>query len=397
MDFSFDTFINTVFYIGAIQGVILTFFLFSVKSNVISNKLLGILTFSWAIILLVFALQSVGLYRIYPHLLRTFVHLILTWFPLLYLSLKYLVSSHKRFETKDLLHFLPFAVSILLHSGFYIKSTEEKILLNQSTEGYYFVMDILFQEFVGIQGVVYSILSLILLGKYKKNVINFQSNIDSRVLSAYKIGVIISLTAWSIGIVAFHLELFNINIGIDLFIFVYIPFVFIIYLISILAIKSPEVFKLSDKDMSAIISYKEPINNELKSLDSERDEIYAEGTQEYNEFLIKINQKLTEIMDEKKPYLNPDLSLKELAKMLDVSRHQLSAVINNYRKVNFYEFVNSFRVEEVKRLMREKEYQKEKILNLAYDAGFNSNASFYRIFKNITGYTPTQYRATLHS
>jgi AraC-like DNA-binding protein len=236
-----------------------------------------------------------------------------------------------------------------------------------------------------------------LLRKYKKNVINFQSNIDSRVLSAYKIGVIISLTAWSIGIVAFHLELFNINIGIDLFIFVYIPFVFIIYMISILAIRSPEVFKLSDKDMSAIISYNEPINNELKSLDSERDdEIYEEGTQESNEFLIKINQKLTEIMDETKPYLNPDLSLQELAKLLNVSRHQLSSVINNYRKVNFYEFVNAYRVEEVKQLMKNKENKKDKIMNLAYDAGFNSNASFYRIFKNTTGQTPTQFKNSIY-
>jgi AraC-like DNA-binding protein len=397
VDFSIDTLINTIFYVGAIQGVILTFFLFSVKSNVISNKLLGILTFSWAIILLVFALQKVGLYRIYPHLLRIFDHLVLTWFPLLFLSLKYLVSSHRRFETKDLLHFVPFAVSFLLHTGFFFKSVEEKLLLNQSTEGYYFVIDILIQEFVGLQGVVYSILSLILLGKYKKSVINFQSNIDSRVLEAYQLGVMISLAAWSVGIVAFHLKLFNIQIEIDLFIFVYLPFVFIIYLISILAIRSPEVFKLSEADMIEVASVKEKSNpKEYKSFDHGSNHKNNDlGLPDQDEFLYKINQRLKVMMDEKKPYLNPDLSLQDLATMLDVSRHQLSAVINNYSKVNFYEFVNTYRVEEVKRLMKNKENQKDKIMSLAYDAGFNSNASFYRIFKNTTGQTPTQYKNSI--
>jgi len=397
LEFSFDNLINTVFYVGALQGVILSLFLFSVKANVISNRLLGILTFSWAVILTVFALQSEGLYRDFPHLLRTFVHLILTWFPLLYLSLKYLISSHKRFVTKDLLHFVPFALSILLHSGFFFKSADEKVVLNQSTDGYYFVIDILFQEFIGLQGVVYSILSLILLRKYKNSVINFQSNIYSRVLNAYKVGIIISLSSWSIGIVAVHLEMFGINPGVDLFVFVYLAFVIIIYLISILMIRSPEIFKLSEAELNArnnnFTETEVESENRTNSDYSKKPDAVDQSEQDF--FLVDINEKLSVIMEKQKPYLNPDLSLQDLAKILDISRHNLSAVINNYRKMNFYEFVNSYRVEEVKQLMKNKQNQRDKVMNLAYDAGFNSNASFYRIFKNITGQTPTQFRSSL--
>jgi AraC-like DNA-binding protein len=149
--------------------------------------------------------------------------------------------------------------------------------------------------------------------------------------------------------------------------------------------------------MIEVASVKEKSNpKEYKSFDHGSNHKNNDlGLPEQDEFLYKINQRLKVMMDEKKPYLNPDLSLQDLATMLDVSRHQLSAVINNYSKVNFYEFVNTYRVEEVKRLMKNKENQKDKIMSLAYDAGFNSNASFYRIFKNTTGQTPTQYKNSI--
>ena len=60
--------------------------------------------------------------------------------------------------------------------------------------------------------------------------------------------------------------------------------------------------------------------------------------------------------------------------------------------MNFYEFVNIHRVEEVKALMKDPENRGQKNYELAYDAGFNSKASFYRIFKQFTNQTPSEYR-----
>lgn len=397
MEVNFENILNTVFYVGAVQGIILSIFLFNVKSNKISNRLLGILTFLWAIVLLVFALQSHGIYNHFPHLLGIIFQLLFTWFPLLYLSIKYLISNHEKFNKTDLVHFLPMVIIILLYSDFYLQSGEEKIKLIRSTEGYFYIVSIISQEVLTVQGIVYPILSLIMLNNYRKNIVDYQSNIDISVINGFRIGVILALIAWGIGIVGAHLDMFNIDIGIDLFLFVYLFFVAIIYVISILAIRSPEVFKLKEKE---VINFSNKKNaKESKTGNHQKNEPggdESESTFFFEDSLNEaLNKKLQDKMINEKPYLDPDLSLQELSDQLGTSRHQLSATINNYQKKNFYEFVNSYRVIEVKELMSETGNKNKKNYDLAFEAGFNSKATFYRIFKKYTGQTPSDYR--LHS
>ena len=116
---TFESVLNTLYYVGAIQGLILSIILFNVKTNRLSNRLLGTLTLLWAVILAVFALQSVGIYNRFPHLIRVFFQLLFAWFPLLYLSVKYLFSFHKKFNRKDILHFLQMFISIALNIPFF--------------------------------------------------------------------------------------------------------------------------------------------------------------------------------------------------------------------------------------------------------------------------------------
>lgn len=103
-------------------------------------------------------------------------------------------------------------------------------------------------------------------------------------------------------------------------------------------------------------------------------------------------EKLLQYMEEHKPYLNAELSLTELARQLDLSRNQLSYLINTYKNENFYTFVNTYRVDEVKQLFASPKHQHYTILTLAYEAGFSSKSSFNRIFKSITGSTPSEYQ-----
>jgi AraC-like DNA-binding protein len=394
MEFSFETIINTIFYIGAIQGVILTVFLFSVKNNKLSNRLLGILTFLWAVLFVVFALQSHGLYIEYPHLLITFVHLLLAWFPLFYLSVKYLISSHQKFQKTDYLHFLPVLFNILLYSWFYFKTGEEKLVIVRANEGFYYIANFITEEILTIQGIVYTILALLLIQNYKKSIVDYQSTIDIKVLNGFRNGIILAMIAWSAGIVGSHLERFNIDLDVDLFLFVYLTFVVIIYYLSVLAIRSPEVFKLTSSEIRSSTlrkgletDSKKQEQTEKLSVDSSKHFVDQKSEQD-----IRLKQTLIELMQEDKPYLNPDLSLQDMAKKLDVSRHRLSALINQQQQMNFYEFVNNYRVEEVKRLMDEPGNKSRKNYDLAFDAGFNSRASFYRIFKQFTEQTPSEYR-----
>ena len=395
MEISFETIINTIFYIGAIQGVILTIFLFNVKSNKLSNRLLGILTMLWAIILLVFALQSQGLYNHYPHLLKTFFHLLFAWFPLLYLSVKYLVSNYPKFQKLDLFHFIPLVFNILMHSGFYFKSAAEKIELNRVDSGYYYFVNIISEEILSIQGVVYTILSLMMISNYKRNIVDYHSTIDTKVLNGFRNGIIMALIAWVIGIVGTHIERQDINIGVDLFLFVYLTFVAIIYLLSILAIRSPEVFKLKESEVKPFGAKKEQTGVKLNIQPPDQKIAETDGEKLITDEDVVLNKKLTEFMEHKKPYLNPELSLQDMSENLEVTRHQLSAIINQQQKMNFYEFVNIYRVNEVKSLMQDPDNKDQNNYELAYDAGFNSKASFYRIFRQFTDQTPSAFRASL--
>jgi AraC-like DNA-binding protein len=101
--------------------------------------------------------------------------------------------------------------------------------------------------------------------------------------------------------------------------------------------------------------------------------------------------KLLELMHTSKPWLDPELTIAQLAQKTGVGSDYLSAVINTHLHKNFFEFVNHYRVEEFKKLCRKPESMKLTIIALAYDSGFNSKATFNRVFKNMTGKTPGEY------
>jgi AraC-like DNA-binding protein len=104
---------------------------------------------------------------------------------------------------------------------------------------------------------------------------------------------------------------------------------------------------------------------------------------------------LLQIMEADKPYLNSDLTLQELAGKLSISTHNLSEIINTRLNRNFYDFINGYRVEEVKRRLADTESEKYSLLAIAFDSGFNSKSAFNTIFKKHTNTTPSQYRKQL--
>ena len=105
--------------------------------------------------------------------------------------------------------------------------------------------------------------------------------------------------------------------------------------------------------------------------------------------------KLLAFMENEKPYLDPELSLSSLSKKVGLNRNQLSQLINDGTGDNFYDFINKYRVEEVKRLMADPKKQNYNLLGIAIEAGFKSKSTFNLIFKRFTGLTPTEYRKNM--
>ena len=108
-----------------------------------------------------------------------------------------------------------------------------------------------------------------------------------------------------------------------------------------------------------------------------------------------ISKKLRLIIEEEKIYLNPNLTLSELSKTINVSSKELSKYLNETLGMNFSEYINNYRIEEVKGLMLSKEADKYTLVSLAEKAGFSSKSTFNAIFKKVTGYTPSAYRKNI--
>lgn len=97
------------------------------------------------------------------------------------------------------------------------------------------------------------------------------------------------------------------------------------------------------------------------------------------------------LMERDKAYLNPELNLSDLAKQANMSRAQLSEIINSGFNKNFNDFVNMYRVDAFKSMLKENKHKQLSLLGIAEECGFNSKATFNRVFKKLTNSSPSEY------
>jgi AraC-like DNA-binding protein len=107
-----------------------------------------------------------------------------------------------------------------------------------------------------------------------------------------------------------------------------------------------------------------------------------------------LKSTLEQLIEQTTCYRNSKLTIGELATELDISINSLSQVINSAFGINFNEWINHYRIDEAKELLRTLPPQQGIILAIGLTVGFNSSATFYSTFKKITGTTPSQYRQT---
>jgi len=109
----------------------------------------------------------------------------------------------------------------------------------------------------------------------------------------------------------------------------------------------------------------------------------------------KLFKKINKYIFEQKKYLDPYISLESLSKELNMSSGHLSNLINNYSKRHFSDYINDFRVKQVKKIIKDKEYVNYTIVAIGLESGFNSKSTFYSAFKKFTNLSPTQFRKQL--
>jgi AraC-like DNA-binding protein len=102
--------------------------------------------------------------------------------------------------------------------------------------------------------------------------------------------------------------------------------------------------------------------------------------------------RLLELMERERPYLDPEITLPGLAQTLEIPSAHLSRLLNDLLGRNFYEFINRYRVEEAKGRLSGPGAAQDKLIAVAFECGFSSLATFNRVFKEMTGLTPSEFR-----
>jgi AraC-like DNA-binding protein len=108
-------------------------------------------------------------------------------------------------------------------------------------------------------------------------------------------------------------------------------------------------------------------------------------------------QRLPHLLETEKVYLEADLSLPALAQRVGLSTHELSYVLNEGFGVNFFQFINAYRVAEAQRLLASAQHQHLSMVGIAFEAGFSSKTTFNTTFKRVTGLTPSQFLLELRT
>ena len=103
-------------------------------------------------------------------------------------------------------------------------------------------------------------------------------------------------------------------------------------------------------------------------------------------------KQLTDLMELKKTYLNPLLKVEDVAALMSISDKALSSFLNQHMEISFNDFVNQYRVQEVKYRLADPAHRNFTIAAIAFNCGFNSLPTFQRVFKQIAGITPSKYQ-----
>lgn len=367
----FDLSASIIFGVATLQGMLVIInLIFQKKGSRIANALLIGLVSSITLVIFQNFIVFSGAYQQVPALILPFYSLNGLKGPLFFLYVAFLLNPHRGFKWYDILHTGICFYMFYEQSDFLFMKAEYKV----ATIDYVYYGDgnpnpapltrIIWQRLIPI---AYATAAIKLIRSKIAEVKNWSSDTNLQYLNRFQITAYVfaafSLVFLMLGV---YSNLFEVQLG-SYEAYHHIVNSMIVVALAVVATQQPErlIFTLqpAPKTPRPKASHELAVNN------------------------------LKQLMLDTKPYLNQHLKLYDLAKLTDTQPHVLSDQINQEMKMNFYEFVNQYRVEEFKQRILSPEYKHLTFLAIALDVGFNSKASFNRIFKKHTGMTPSQFKA----
>lgn len=291
--------------------------------------------------------------------------------PLLYLYVLSIIRPNFTLYTKHRLHLLPLVIYfVFLFLAYYC---QDHVVKRQVIGLYLFDLNwqfVTMDTLIKSSRFVYLILSIYLINKYREQLKDSRSNIENIDLTWLKILVIGFALVTLMGVVLSLSKVVNlfypVEVSLQIFLGLttyYADLILVCFLLFFSAVNISSVAKVKDQAKKSYDDY--------------------EADAEYVDRIVKF-------MDVKKPYLKSNITLDTLSEMLDVPARELTALLNGHFKMNYYEFINNYRIKEAKEIL--KMNKEQTISDVFLTVGFNSKSVFNTFFKKNTGMTPSEYR-----
>ncbi|MET1260249.1 helix-turn-helix domain-containing protein [Flagellimonas sp. DF-77] len=361
MQIGFDFF---VVFLGMIisSGIFAGSLLLISKTNALANRFLGLLVFGFSLWLCDSFFSLAGIYRQNPNYYFLPIYFSLGFGPLIYFYTRSLVFERPPFSRVDLLHFVPVFLQLLLY-----------LVLQTGDYGFrrWFWMEVhepytynLEFNLSLLSLVIYLFKSYRLLGGYQtwiKDQFSEISKINLDWLRKFFVAMIILSFFWFLE--AFLRTLF------DYFpdaIFTAFPMGILVLFLAAGGLRQHQVGGTSKMAIDPGRPMTPPIDQQVL-------------------------QSIVEAMEKRRYFLDPELSLKTFSQQVGLNDRVVSNTINGGLKMPFIDFVNKHRIDTFMQLSKTEEVNRLSLLGMALESGFNSKSTFNRVFKKMTGESPSQH------
>lgn len=374
-----DNMLLTIQALNAGASLLLAFLTFSNASRVNkrANQWLGLFFACIFLLCLDDLLEYQKTYESYPHLIGLVEIVSLLLVPFLYLSVLHFVNPIEKWKITNLKHFGLLLLFVLFSFSFLCSNSAVKLATYQADAMIHPDLMSAIVLLFFLQAFVYGKIMLKKLKAHQKNIQLFSAKGETIQLGWLTNSVrafLVMIFFWFLYLI-FQTEWLYSILNIILLVG--------IFLLAYFSIHQQEIFPTNVMERTEVI--KLILAEEQQPNTTNATVLTAEETK-------SLNQKLLETMETQKPYLDNELNLPKLAEFLAIPSYKLSYLLNNHIGENFSTFINKYRVIAAKQVLANPKMGHLTLVQVAYEAGYNSKTVFNTHFKKIVGISPSAYR-----
>lgn len=413
--------VKILFALPVYQSVVLTLLLFwgGNRQAGFSRQIMALFQLLMALYFTFNFLYSVNAYKVIVYVYPLILPVILLFIPVFYLYMLSITTPGFKFSKSETYHFIPAALIALLNIPYLFASADEKA--NFVTQGNGMLNNAMFEYLiaiymVGIFGIftlqllLYSVKAFSLYKRYKtyiENRFSYTENINIDwillLLICFVIFFVFNDILYLVGFRQNYITQVIYNVAM----------LSITFYVGYRGLLQKEITENNSSNRSVYNSYNPnndvitpanqldsdyngAINTEepaagIKPQKEERFKKYSGSTLSEDQ-KISLISKLEHLVQVEKIFIHEKLSIEDIAIKLDTNSKYISQIINETFNKNFYNYINSYRIEEAKLMLRSELSDKYSILGIAQSVGFVSKSTFNVAFKRITGLTPTEFK-----